>query len=470
MTDYTSHFRVPIPDFLSEPWQAALETSIRAMDTAIYEALLSGNASVWANSTVYAVGKIVISPVDGTMWVAAVAHTSTASPTTFTAEKVAHPTYWQAAVVISQQRGTWVTATSYTAGDFVIDTGRYAICLVSHISGTFNTDLAAGKWSVLIDTSGLTPAFNATSEDSIASAATTDLGTKAASRLFVTGTTTITSFGTTANIFKILRFEDVLTLTHNATTLILPGGLNIITAAGDLVIIASNAGGNWRVLSYMRAAYAPFTGKLIGRQVFTASGTYTRSTNCKSVVVEVVGGGGGGGGAAASGAATRAAGAGGGGGGYASKRVTTPGVTETVTVGAGGAGGIAGANNGSTGGTSSFGAHCSATGGSGGTGSSASSVTAADPGAGGTGSGGDLNISGSYGGLGWSQTGVLAICGFGGNAPHSGGGAPSTNSIGTGTAATSLGCGGSGAAVQESSVAAAGGAGKSGYVIVWEYE
>lgn len=81
----------------------------------------------------------------------------------------------------------------------------------------------------------------------IASATTTDLG--AVSGLFhdITGTTTITGFGTiAAGIWKVLKFEGALTLTHNATSLILLGGQNRTTADGDIGIYVSEGSGNWR--------------------------------------------------------------------------------------------------------------------------------------------------------------------------------------------------------------------------------
>lgn len=40
----------------------------------------------------------------------------------------------------------WVTATGYVAGDRVTKDGLSYICLANHTSGTFATDLAAGKW------------------------------------------------------------------------------------------------------------------------------------------------------------------------------------------------------------------------------------------------------------------------------------------------------------------------------------
>jgi len=77
-------------------------------------------------------------------------------------------------------------------------------------------------------------------EADIASATTTTLGTQNSNFLRVTGTTTITSFGTTYNGPRFLRFEGALTLTHSST-LILPTGANITTAAGDLAIAIPKA-------------------------------------------------------------------------------------------------------------------------------------------------------------------------------------------------------------------------------------
>jgi microcystin-dependent protein len=85
----------------------------------------------------------------------------------------------------------------------------------------------------------------------IASASTTDLGAVAGLMHDITGTTTITSFGTVdAGIWKIVKFEGALTLTHNSTSLILPGGTSILTVSGDIGIFISEGSGNWRCVSY----------------------------------------------------------------------------------------------------------------------------------------------------------------------------------------------------------------------------
>jgi hypothetical protein len=79
----------------------------------------------------------------------------------------------------------------------------------------------------------------------------------------ITGTTTITDIdfstakdGRTANVV----FDDILTLTHNATTLKLPGGTNITTAAGDRACFVQDASDNIVCLWYQRADGTPLAG------------------------------------------------------------------------------------------------------------------------------------------------------------------------------------------------------------------
>jgi len=88
----------------------------------------------------------------------------------------------------------------------------------------------------------------------VASAATVDLGAQASRSLRLTGTTSISSFGTSASgVTRQLRFAAALTLTYNATSLILPGAANIITAAGDTATAVSLGSGNWVVVDFMPA-------------------------------------------------------------------------------------------------------------------------------------------------------------------------------------------------------------------------
>lgn len=46
-------------------------------------------------------------------------------------------------------KGAWTTATAYAVKDMADDGGNTYVCIVAHTSGTFATDLAAGKWALL---------------------------------------------------------------------------------------------------------------------------------------------------------------------------------------------------------------------------------------------------------------------------------------------------------------------------------
>lgn len=91
---------------------------------------------------------------------------------------------------------------------------------------------------------------------SLSSAATTDLSTVSSVGVNITGNTTITSLGTGAYLFRIVKFAAALTLTYNASSLILPTNANILTAAGDTFISVSDGSGNWTVVNYSRATGA----------------------------------------------------------------------------------------------------------------------------------------------------------------------------------------------------------------------
>lgn len=154
--------------------------------------------------------------------------------------------------------------------------------------------------------------------------------------------------------------------------------------------------------------------------IMEASGNFVKGNfpGLRAVRVRVVGGGGSGGGCANTGSGSNAEGGGGGGGGYAEAFILDSALatSETVTIGAGGVPAATGNNDGSTGGTTSFGSHVSATGGAGGGGSpSSSSSTLAPGGTGGTGSGGYFRLEGGRGGNGRIVDGDSITGNFGGS-------------------------------------------------------
>ena len=214
------------------------------------------------------------------------------------------------------------------------------------------------------------------------------------------------------------------------------------------------------------------TGMDVVLRIFAANTTYVPSTNLISAIVEVVGGAGGGGGAA--GLAQQHASAGGGGaGGYSRRKLTAAqiGVSQTITIGTGGTGGV-GNNTGGNGTATSFGALVVGNGGFGG--KACSVVAIPDVGSGGAGglagtgdiaSPGVPGVSGALGGGGASGGGA------GGSSPFGGGGvgvwiqSAATN----GNNGGGFGSGGAGATVANATLTANGGNGTPGVVVVTEY-
>jgi hypothetical protein len=106
----------------------------------------------------------------------------------------------------------------------------------------------------------------------VASASTCDIGAEKSLFIEITGTTTITSFGTTPNEWRMVLFAAQLTLTHNATSLIMPNNANLLTVAGDMAIFVSDDSGNWRCVNYFRKSglvrFSPSNGQIADDSVF----------------------------------------------------------------------------------------------------------------------------------------------------------------------------------------------------------
>jgi hypothetical protein len=123
---------------------------------------------------------------------------------------------------------------------------------------------------------------------SVTAAATTDIGTKDEGTVLVTnaaGTIAITSFGTvSAGIKKLITFVvsgGSLSLTHNATSMILPGSANITVATGDSLLAESLGSGNWKVHTYTtQSGSTPsgVTSSQLQNQTFTTFTTGGTST------------------------------------------------------------------------------------------------------------------------------------------------------------------------------------------------
>ena len=69
----------------------------------------------------------------------------------------------------------------------------------------------------------------------------------------VTGTTNFAAFTVAADRQFTLQFDGILTMTHHATNLDLPGEANITTAAGDVATFQSTAANQVQCINYTRA-------------------------------------------------------------------------------------------------------------------------------------------------------------------------------------------------------------------------
>ena len=144
-------------------------------------------------------------------------------------------------------------------------TDDISIGTVNASTNAFNASNAASTTSTI----AMSAAINEASA-TVASATTTDIGAAAGNYVSVTGTTTITGLGTVqAGTRRTVRFAGALTLTHNGTSLILPGAANITTAAGDIAVFVSLGSGNWFCANFQRASSV--SAFLAEAQIWTAA-------------------------------------------------------------------------------------------------------------------------------------------------------------------------------------------------------
>ncbi len=176
---------------------------------------------------------------------------STQTPTTFNIDDPVAEYYAVAKADLSGIK--WIQLLS--AGDLS----------VSAFAETYLDDTTAAETLTTLGAANLTAANTFTKIQKlakgvdVASAAALTLGTDGNS-FDVTGTAAITSIDTVGIGSHItLQFDGILTLTHHATDLILPGAANITTAAGDIAVLYEYATGDWRCVSYARASAAPLT-------------------------------------------------------------------------------------------------------------------------------------------------------------------------------------------------------------------
>lgn len=125
----------------------------------------------------------------------------------------------------------------------------------------------------------------------LASGATCDLGSIASRNILITGTTTITSFGASADLARplyFIRFAAALTLTYNATTMILPTGADLAVQAGDTAIMEYGGAGAWLMRSFQRASGAPLVVQAVAASFSALKIDVTGDTSLTATADQIV--------------------------------------------------------------------------------------------------------------------------------------------------------------------------------------
>lgn len=134
-------------------------------------------------------------------------------------------------------------------------------------------DISTGLYDSTLGQFHLVTGPTVTPAGSLGSGAITDIGSVRSPNVVVTGSASITSFGSGAFVAQPLYFVTFTgnaVLTHNATSLIIPGGTNITTTNGSLAVVKYLGSGNWQVLAYLAGLGAGT--EIVNAQVGT---TYT---------------------------------------------------------------------------------------------------------------------------------------------------------------------------------------------------
>lgn len=151
-------------------------------------------------------------------------------------------------IIFSGRGGFWIVENA-TEGEFTV---------TLKVSGGTGVEIEQGTRQVVwCDGSDILSAHTTPGvapEVTLASNTTTDVLGAGSDFVAISGTNTITSFGTTPNQRKFCRATGAFTIQHNATSLICPTGTNITAEVGDTFIVVSDNSGNARIYFYQRVS------------------------------------------------------------------------------------------------------------------------------------------------------------------------------------------------------------------------
>ena len=204
---------------------------------------------------------------------------------------------FQAFTIVGDASQTYYCIVHQTANEWEVGTGTYTFSgttlsrttVLAGSSAGANVNFSAGTKDVFLPNAAARGAASTTdvmtgtdaevlvTPNALASlwvkgttiASATTITIQSGGYFHVSGTTTITDidFSVAKNGRPVvLIFDGILILTHHATTLQLPGGANITTAAGDRAWFIQDDNDNITCIFYQRAATTPPTGTNTGDQ------------------------------------------------------------------------------------------------------------------------------------------------------------------------------------------------------------
>lgn len=136
-----------------------------------------------------------------------------------------------------------VLTITHHATNLILPGGKNIITVAGDVLGFY--EYAANDWRLVSNSADALPYRKGADVASAAALPVLDSGA-----FDVTGTTTITSIDSVGvGAIILLQFDGIVTVTHNATDIVLPGGTNITTVAGQILVFHEYASGDWRLVS-----------------------------------------------------------------------------------------------------------------------------------------------------------------------------------------------------------------------------
>ena len=237
MVDTTANFKLILPVLDKIPWDEDINNNMHVLDALMGRFLAISNVQgVYQNALAVTVGQRFIDIADDTIHEVLVAHT-TPSTGTFAANRTAIPANWTA--IPSQ----------FTASSIDILTNKSIDLTDNTLTGTL-AELNTAITDENVPGLGSNNTFSGTNTHSgvntfssrqilskgvdIVAADPLVIGTDG-NFFDVTGPSNVTAINVAVGTFFTIQSDSILTITHNATTLDLPGEADYISAAGDIL-------------------------------------------------------------------------------------------------------------------------------------------------------------------------------------------------------------------------------------------